>query len=270
MVSKVWFITGASTGFGRVMAEQALANGDNVVATLRKPAMLSDLTALYPPSRLLTLKLDVTVPQDVIDGFKAAEKAFGRIDVVFNNAGFVEGTPEEEIRRIFETNFFGAVSVSKEAVRFFREVNPSGAGGLLLQVSSLVAISPFPVSSFYSSTFSVAFAQELNPKWNIKVTILCPGPFATNVMNPDKNFFLPIHPAYDTPDSTVVSIRQQVAAHNPGGDTAKAVKKIYELSGMEKPPGRLFLGKPANEQARAVLKSLNENIDEYEAWSEGL
>ena len=142
---------------GRHMAELALAKGDKVVATLRKPQDLADLTAKYAASQLAVVKLDVTQPKEIIAAFAHAKEAFGRVDVVFNNAGFavlgeVEGTPDDVARSVFETNFWGAVNVSREAVRFFREENPKGAGGRLLVVSSFTGIKPFTCSAYYSAS----------------------------------------------------------------------------------------------------------------------
>lgn len=149
-------VTGASSGFGRQLTELALANGDNVVATLRKPPVLDDLKSRYPPARLLVLKLDVTKPLEITQAFAHAQDTFGRIDIVFNNAGYgllaeVEGTPDETARALFETNFWGSANVSREAVRFFREVNKPGVGGRLLTVSSFVGLSPLPCSGYYSA-----------------------------------------------------------------------------------------------------------------------
>ncbi|KAI0082901.1 NAD-P-binding protein, partial [Irpex rosettiformis] len=134
---RVVFITGASSGFGRSFMDIALANGDNVVATLRKPDVLRDLQDRTPSDRLLVLKVDVTKEDEILDAFTKAKEKFGRIDVVFNNAGYVfssviESTPEDVARALFETNFWGAVRVSREAIRFFRDENPNDAGGRLI------------------------------------------------------------------------------------------------------------------------------------------
>lgn len=149
-------VTGASSGFGRLLTELALSNGDNVVATLRNPTTLSALSSTYPASRLLVHKLDVTAPADIPAAFAAAHAQFGRVDVVFNNAGYgllaeVEGTPDDVARGVFETNFWGAANVSREAVRVFREVNPKGVGGRLLTVSSFVGLKPLPCAGYYSA-----------------------------------------------------------------------------------------------------------------------
>ncbi|CAL1703529.1 unnamed protein product [Somion occarium] len=181
---RVWFITGTSSGFGRLTTEKVLSHGDIVVATARKPEALDDLKSQYPSSKLLVLPLDVTDYQQIKDAFSKAKDAFGRIDIVFNNAGRglvgeVEGIPEEEARALFDTNFWGAMNVSREAVRFFREENKP-AGGRLLVNSSRVGIQAMPLIGFYSATkhalegITKALAQELDPAWNIKVTSLVP------------------------------------------------------------------------------------------------
>lgn len=126
------------------MTELVLKNGDFAVATLRRPEVLADLVSMHSKDKLLVLKLDVRQPQEIKDGFAAATTKFGRIDVVFNNAGYpilgeFEGVSEEMGRALFDTNVWGAVNVTKEALRVFREVNVP-AGGTLLQVSSQGAI----------------------------------------------------------------------------------------------------------------------------------
>ncbi|PSR71674.1 hypothetical protein PHLCEN_2v12448 [Hermanssonia centrifuga] len=138
------------------MAELVLKNGGIVIATLRKPEVLSDLKAQYPGDRLLVLKLDVTRPHEIVDTFAKAKEAFGRIDVVFNNAGYsvlaeVEGTPEEQARAMFDVNFWGATNVSREAVKFFREVNKP-TGGRLINVSSIVGLKVAPALGYYTAT----------------------------------------------------------------------------------------------------------------------
>ena len=119
--------------------------------------MLSSLSEKYSADRLLVLPLDVTVPDQVVGAFARAKEAFGRIDVVVNNAGRgalgeVEAAVDEDVRALFETNFWGMANVSREAVRFFREVNPAGVGGRLLQFSSTAGILGMPAASYYSAS----------------------------------------------------------------------------------------------------------------------
>jgi NAD(P)-dependent dehydrogenase (short-subunit alcohol dehydrogenase family) len=136
------------------MLEEVLSNGEKAVATLRNPSVLDDLAAKYPSTQLQVLKLDVTNEAQVKSVFAQAKDAFGRVDVVYNNAGqaFVqelEATPIDRARALMDVNFWGAVTVSLEAVRFFREENPKDAGGMLVQVSSTAAVKGSPLGGFY-------------------------------------------------------------------------------------------------------------------------
>ncbi|KAG1747596.1 hypothetical protein EDB19DRAFT_276332 [Suillus lakei] len=190
---RVWLITGSSSGFGRAMVEEVLRNGEIAVATLRKPSVLDDLAAQYPRTQLLVLPLDVTNEAQVKSAFVQAKVAFGHVDVVYNNAGQVlyqelEGMPLDRARTLMDVNFWGAVTVSLEAVRFFREVNPKGAGGMLVQVSSMAATTGIPTSGFYSTTkaaldsFTEVLAQEVLPAWNIRFVNVHPGVTRTSIL----------------------------------------------------------------------------------------
>ncbi len=135
------------------MARCALAHGDRVVATLRKPEDLDDFKAKYTPEQLLVLRLDVSKLDEIKPAFAKAKEVFGRIDVVFNNAGYVvlgeaEAIPDEPARALFDVNFWGAVHVSQEAVRFFREEN-SPQGGRLIQNSATAGLAAPPIMGFY-------------------------------------------------------------------------------------------------------------------------
>lgn len=116
---RVWFITGCSSGLGRALAEYTLAAGDKVVATLRNVSALASLQNTYPETDLLVLPLDVSQPAQIESAFARAVKQFGRIDVVVNNAGYglfceIEGTPDEEARKVFEVQFWGPMNITKE------------------------------------------------------------------------------------------------------------------------------------------------------------
>ncbi|OSC98584.1 NAD-P-binding protein, partial [Trametes coccinea BRFM310] len=288
---RVWLITGSSSGFGRETVVQALQRGDNVLATLRDPAALSTLTSAYPPTRLRVLPLDVTQPDQIAHAFQAAKAAFGRVDVVFNNAGYVvlgeaEAVPERTARALFDVNFWGAVRVSVEAVRFFREENVP-CGGLLLQNSATVGVVGWPAVSFYSASkhalegFSESLAKELDPAWNIKVVIVEPGAFRTAVL--EKNMSVaPQHPAYNTPASPAYHARRaflkgagkETSAATDAdlhpADPSKAVTKIIEMSMLPSPPLRFPVGLDAVAAIRGKVKSLAEDIDGYASWSEDL
>ena len=138
------------------MAELLLQKGEILVATARKPEVLDDLKAKYPADQFIAVKLDADKVQDIKDAFATAKKTFGRVDVVFNNAGWApvgetEAHPEEEARKLFDTNFWGSTNVSREAVRFFREENKPSGGHLLVN-SSLNGIRGAPGMAFYSAS----------------------------------------------------------------------------------------------------------------------
>lgn len=128
--SRVWLITGSSSGLGKAIIETLLADtNDRAIATCRNPTVLSYLTSQYGTNRLVVQKLDVTKPEEVQQAFAAGLKAFGTIDVVVNNAGYaligeIEGIPEEDARQQFEVQFWGPVRVSKEVCIFLMVGNP--------------------------------------------------------------------------------------------------------------------------------------------------
>jgi len=277
--SRVWLVTGSSSGFGRAVVEHALGQGDKVVATLRNPGDLLDLTTKYSAEQILVLKLDVTDPSAIRNVFTEGHKSFGRIDIVFNNAGWgiigeVEGTPNDLGHDMFETNFWGAAHVSREAVRYFREI--SCEGGRLLQNSSIWGVVPLPGLGYFSaSKFAIegltqALMKELDPKWNIKVTIIDAGSFKTNGSSNSR--VIPTHAAYAASSlpSEKMRRRVQAAASTPGRDVSMAAAKIYQLSTLPEPPTRLIIGKDAIGLIRDQFKSILGDIDQFESWSDDL
>lgn len=176
------------------MVKEVLHNGEIAVATLRKPSVLDDLAAKYPRTQLLVLPLDVTNEAQVKSVFVQAKDAFGHVDVVYNNAAQLlfqelEGVPMDRARELMDVNFWGAVNVSFEAVRFFREENPKSAGGMLMQVSSMVGVRGVPLLGFYNTTkaaldsFTEVLAQEVLPAWNIRFVNVHPGWTRTPIVN---------------------------------------------------------------------------------------
>ena len=144
-----------------------LKKGEIVVATARKPEVLDDLKAKYPATQFITAKLDVDKVEDIKNAFAKAKDAFGRVDVVFNNAGWVpvgetEAHPEEDARKLFDTNFWGCANVSREAVRFFRDENKP-SGGVLLVNSSMSGLRSVPVMAYYSASKHGMFTISLSP-----------------------------------------------------------------------------------------------------------
>ncbi|KAI0775613.1 NAD-P-binding protein [Trametes elegans] len=276
---RVWFITGSSTGFGRALTELILEHGGTVIATARKPTVLADLTTKYPSDRLLALRLDVTRQEDIDDAFARAKEAFGRIDVVVNNAGYadigeIESMDEAVARAVLDTNFWGATRITRAAVAFFREQNPPGHGGRLLQMSSYLGLVGNASDGFYvASKFALegmteTLVQELDPAWNIKITLLEPGWFRSNAVG-TASWSAP-HPAYTNPDLPSNRIRAIWDSFKPSGDTRKAVEVFYKVAAIPEPPLHFVVGKDAIVAVRKKLAELQESLDQYESWSEDL
>ncbi|KAG1786984.1 uncharacterized protein HD556DRAFT_1247409 [Suillus plorans] len=277
---KVWFITGSSSGLGRSMTEYVLSQGDIVVATLRKPQVLSDLAARYSADKLLVLKVDVTKQEDIDEAFARTRSAFGRLDVVFNNAGYaliseIEGTPDDKARELFETNFWGATNVSRAAVKFFREVNELGKGGILLQVSSVGGFNAVPGLSYYAASkhalegFSDGLAKELPASWNInaqkQICIIEPGAFHTNVIG--EATVSPQHPAYANESFPSSVLRQMLKGVLWEGDADKFARTVYEVVQGGKIPKRLPMGLDALEVLNLRIEDLRATVDETKGWS---
>ncbi|KAG2062539.1 NAD(P)-binding protein, partial [Suillus decipiens] len=265
--SKVWLVTGSSSGFGRSMTELLLKNGNKVVATLRRKEALSDLAEQYPSSQLLIVQTDVVKSSEVAAAFAKAKEVFGRIDVVFNNAGVailgeMESTSDKDARQMFEVNFWGSSNVTREAIRMFREVN-NPIGGRLLQVSSSLGLGGIAATSYYSASkqalegFSESLAQELDPAWNIQITIIEPGPFRTPIFK-DNMQLVPQHPAYADPELLGSKTRQFMTSGQADGDTDKAVVVIEKLTHLDDSPLRFPLHRDAVRVGREKAKSLTE------------
>ncbi|KAG1895467.1 uncharacterized protein F5891DRAFT_668137 [Suillus fuscotomentosus] len=277
--SKVWFITGSSSGFGRSMTEYALSRGDIVVATLRKPQVLTDLEARYSSDKLLVLKVDVTKQEDIDEAFARTRSAFGRLDVVFNNAGYgilteIESTPDDKARELFETNFWGATNISRAAVKFFREVNEVGKGGIILQVSSAAGFHALPGLSYYAASkhalegFSDGLAKELPASWNINVCIIEPGGFYTK--GAEGATVLPQHPAYADESLPSSVLRQMLKGVVFEGDADKFTQTVYEVVQGGKIPKRLPMGLDALEMLNLRIEDLKATVDETKGWSADL
>ncbi|MCM2422822.1 SDR family oxidoreductase [Streptomyces sp. RKAG293] len=244
MTQKIWFITGASRGFGREWAVAALERGDSVAATARDLSTLSDLREKYG-ERLLPLRLDVTDRDADFAAVRQAHERFGRLDVVVNNAGYghfgmVEELTEPEARAQLETNLFGALWITQAALPFLREQG----SGHILQVSSIGGISAFPLVGIYHASkwalegMSQALAQEVAP-FGIKVTLIEPGGFATDWAGSSSSTSEPL-PAYADFHKEVQEQRRRRVG-TPGDPTASAAA-VLEIVDADEPPLRCFFG----------------------------
>jgi len=265
-----WFITGASSGFGRAFAEYAVAQGHNVVATARDPGKLADLVALAP-ERVLAAALDVDAHGAAEEAINAAIARFGRIDVLINNAGHgavgaFEETSDAELRALMNTNFFGAMAVTRAALPFLRAqrsgaiVNISSLGGQL----SFAGFSAYSASKFAIEGASEALAQEVAP-FGIKVLIVEPGQFRTQLASSGMRHM----PVIEDYQSVVGGTREFARAmHNTqAGDPRKAAAAIERALKAEHTPLRIQLGGDAVDAVRAHAQALLKEMDEWESVS---
>ena len=244
-MSKIWFITGTSKGFGRIWAQAALERGDKVVATARNLDDLSDLGAQYGAG-VLTLALDVTDKNAVFEAVKQSHERFGRLDVVVNNAGYgqfgaVEELSEQEAREQMETNFFGALWVTQAALPIMR----AQGSGRIIQVSSIGGVTAIASVGMYHASkwalegLSQSLAQEVR-EMGIYVTLVEPMSYSTGIGASSKRS-QPL-PAYDATREATAKWRGPMKA----GDPQATAPVILKLVDMDEPPLRLFLGDYAN------------------------
>ncbi len=264
MSKKVWFITGAARGFGRVWAEAALHRGDKVAATARDLAALGGLTAQHG-DRVLPLALDVRDAQQAQQAVESAHRKFGRIDVVLNNAGFalvgaIEEANPDEVKAEFETNFFGALRVIQAALPILRKQN----SGHIIGVSSVAGIVASPITGFYNASkwaleaMHEALAGEV-AGFGIKVTLIEPGAYATGFASP-MSFQLAVS------KEPYRALRERVfaqSAHIDFGDPLATSAAILQVVDATEPPLRFFLGTEGMPAARAAYAA---RLVEWEKW----
>jgi NAD(P)-dependent dehydrogenase (short-subunit alcohol dehydrogenase family) len=270
---KVWFVTGASSGFGFEISKAALASGDKVVATVRKDAEeLSGLLGNSPD--LLVAVMDVTEEKQVKAAVDKAIDRFGRIDVLVNNAGYgflgaIEEATDAEVKQQYNTNVFGVLNVIRAVLPSMRK----GRSGHIINVSSLFAFTARPAWALYGSTkfaiegISQGLAAELSP-FGIKVTAIEPGLFTTDFLkgNSYRRGGLIID---DYENSIVGKIRGAAAGFhgNQPGDPQKLAGVVMQLANAQHPPLHLPIGSDSVESYRVNAKQLAADIDAWEAVS---
>jgi NAD(P)-dependent dehydrogenase (short-subunit alcohol dehydrogenase family) len=267
-MTKTWFITGTSRGFGREWAAAALERGDNVAATARDTSTLDDLAQIYG-DRLLPIALDVTDRDADIAAVKQAHERFGRLDIVVNNAGyghfgFVEELGEADVRDQLETNFFGALWVTQAALPIMREQG----SGHIIQVSSIGGISAFPIVGAYHASkwalegLSQSLAQEVAP-FGIHVTLIEPGGFSTDWAGPSAKHSEPLS-AYD--DIRERTHRERAARNTSGpGDPKASAAAVLRIVDADEPPLRVFFGAAPLSIAKADYAS---RLETWEEWDD--
>jgi NAD(P)-dependent dehydrogenase (short-subunit alcohol dehydrogenase family) len=265
----VWFITGCSTGFGRELAKQLLARGSRVVVTARNPQALTQFAGI---ENALVQKLDVTDPAEVAAAVQAAEKHFGRIDVLVNNAGIgyfaaVEEGEDTEIRRMFDINLFGLAAVTRAVLPGMRKRRH----GFIVNFSSIGGLRSFPAIGWYNATkfalegLSEALWLEVEPL-GVRVMLVEPSGFRTDW-------------AGRSADESKVQIADYAAMAGAGragvravsgkqaGDPVRAVEAIIKVVEGSNPPHHLLLGDDAYEGAIAKLAELSGDFASWEAVS---
>ncbi len=264
MSSKVWFITGTSRGLGRVWADAALRRGDKVAATARSLQSISDLKEKYG-ANALTLELDVTRPEQVKTALEQAHAYFGRLDVIVNNAGYpliatIEEGGADDVRALYETNIFGALSVIKAALPLLREQG----GGHILGISSTLGHVTMPLIGYYCSSkwafeaIHESLSIEVKP-FGIKVTIVEPGAYATEFGGPSSGKRAAELDIY-------AGIRAQVfegMRTMERGDPNATPEALFQIVDTENPPLRVFLG---SHNLPWVRGAYADRLALWEAW----
>ena len=264
--NKVWFINGASRGFGRVWAEAALQRGDKVAATARKIESISALKEQYGDNVLL-LELDVTDHSQVKETIEQAHTHFGRLDIVLNNAGYsfigtIEEVSADEIRALYETNVLGPVAVIQAALPLLRQQGY----GHIMGTSSNVGHVTIPVIGYYCSSkwafeaIHESLAAEVAP-FNIKVTIIEPGAYATEFGSQASLKIatgMEIYTAFKSHLFTTLTTMEQ-------GDPAATPQALFKVVDSDNPPLRFNLG---SKNLPLTRKTYAERLAEWEAWDD--
>ena len=266
--SKVWFITGASSGFGRALAAEVIRRGDRVVAAARNVDAMRQLVALAP-ERVLALRLDVTQGREIAPVIARAIEQFGAVDVLVNNAGYsmvgaLEETSDAELRSLMETMFFGPVALTRAVLPHMRERKR----GTIVQISSNGGIITAPGFGAYCAAkhglegLSECLAKEAAPL-GIRVLIVEPGAFRTNLFGSAFRDMPPMDVYAATVGPTRAFVSQSDGAQT--GDPVKAAIAIADAVAAGAPRLRLPLGPDAIDRIREKLGELTADIDAGEA-----
>jgi NAD(P)-dependent dehydrogenase (short-subunit alcohol dehydrogenase family) len=267
-MTKTWFITGTSKGFGRVWAEAALQRGDRVAATARNVESLRDLKQRYGEN-VLTLELDVTNKAAAERTVRHVYDTFGRLDVIVNNAGYglfgaIEEISEQEARDQFEANLFGALWVTQAALPYLR----AQGSGHIIQVSSIGGVNAFSNVGMYNASkwaleaLSQALSQEVQP-FGIKVTLIEPIGYSTDWGGPSAKLATP-QPAYK-PLREAMAARRNAWHQGVPEATGPVILKLVD---MEQPPLRIFFGKGAHDMIHAEYEKRLAEWDAFKDLSE--
>jgi NAD(P)-dependent dehydrogenase (short-subunit alcohol dehydrogenase family) len=266
-MSKTWYITGASRGFGHAWATAALERGDKVAATARDTSSLKALVDAHGDA-VLPVQLDVTDRDASFAALQQAHQHFGRLDVVVNNAGyghfgFVEELTEAEARQQIETNLFGALWTTQAALPLLR----AQGGGHLLQVSSMGGAVAFPsLGIYHASKWALeGLTESLSAEvgmFGIKTTIIEPGDYATDWSGASAAASTPL-PEYQPIRDAMAA--QQAGAASPGA--AATVEALFAVVDAEQPPARLLLNSNAFDMVTSIVEQRLQTWRDWETVS---
>src|SRR5215467_4336738 len=248
-MSKVWLVTGSGSGLGRNIAQAVLASGDSLVATARDPRQLEDLVQKYR-DHVRAVPLDVTDERAAQAAVQVAVDAFGRLDVVVNNAGYGDVAPFEQLsserfKAVMDTNLYGVVNVTRAAIPIMRKQK----SGCILQISSLGGRLALPGSTAYHAAkwavggFTESLAQELAP-FGVKVCALEPGGMRTNWGTRAHQDVPELLPDYEPSVGAVITTLKSLWGQE-NGDPAKVAQVILRLAASDRLPAHLLLGSDA-------------------------
>jgi NAD(P)-dependent dehydrogenase (short-subunit alcohol dehydrogenase family) len=271
--SRTWFITGASTGFGRLLAEELLKRGDRVAATARDKAKVDDLVRLYPETAR-AFALDVTKPAQITAVAAEAIATFGHIDVLVNNAGYgvngaIEEASEEEFEHMFQTNIYGLIRATRAFLPHFRErksghiINFSSIGGLI----GTAGWGFYNTTKFAVEGFSEALAVEMKPL-GVHVTVIEPGPFRTDFLGRSGKLAEREIPEYAKTAGKAREYLQTQSGKQPG-DPRKAIEAVIAVADSPQPPVHLILGKLALTRFRDKMALWEKEIAAWERVTTG-
>lgn len=268
MTSKIWFITGISSGLGKALAQSVIDNGDFVIGTFRQDAQVQAFNEQYKEKALGVLA-DVTDAKAIGNILRLVVENYGRLDVLVNNAGVgfvgaVEEASMAEAREIFEVNVFGALQVTQLALPIFRKQG----FGHIFQISSgsgfkaAAGFGIYNASKFALEGFSEALADEIRPL-GIKLTIVEPGPFRTQFAGSSLKQAQNEIGDYAATAGTFRKRLIEVVNNNQEGDPEKGAKIIIDVANLENPPLRLPLGKIVLTAIEAKLESVKKDLENW-------
>jgi len=268
--SKVWYITGASQGLGLTLVKKLLENGYRVAATSRHAQKLKEAVGVIDSERFLPLAVDLHNPDCIEESIRQTIAAFGRIDVVVNNAGYgmvgtVEEITEEDTMKIFDVNVFAAINVVKKVLPFMRRQG----SGHIINIGSVAGFVGAPGWSIYSATkaaiaaFSEVLALDVK-EFAIKVTVVEPSGFRTGFLTKDSLVYNDSR--IDRYKAVKDTGEYYLAANGKQpGDPEKASSIIMELAEAGQPPLHLFLGEDAYNRASRKLSAMVSELKEWKS-----